>query len=64
MTRGWIHVTTDRHLSGMPRVGPLQTVHTQVGASGPLAIIKRTMILTTDAMSGMVMHREDRIMPG
>ena len=56
-------MTTDRNLRGLTRVGLPQKVHTQVGASGPLAVIKRTMIVTTDAMSGMIMHREDRIRP-
>ena len=54
------HVTADRHLRVITRVGPHQKVHIQVGASGPLAVIKRLMIVKTDAMSGMII----RIRPG
>ena len=33
------------------------------GASGPLAVIKRTVIVETAAMSGTKVHREDRLRP-
>ena len=55
------HVTTDRHRRGIIRVGPLEKYILRLE---PLAVTKRIMIVTTDAMSGMIMHREDRIRPG
>ena len=45
------HVTImDRHLHGITRYGLLPKVHTLDGASGPFAVVKRTMVVVTAAM--------------
>ena len=58
----------DRLLHGFTGDGLLprstrQKIHTLDGASGPLAVISQTMIMTTVAVSGKV-HRVARLRPG
>ena len=56
-------ITSDRHLRGIIRDGLFHKVHTQDGASGPLAVVKRTMIVTIAAMRETKVHRECRLRP-